>query len=108
MIFNTDIIIEEKLLLLLSNPFLTEDHRNEVQAIISNNNINYKKIYSLALNNGVAGFVYKNSQTLNIFPDEISFKLHRFYRQTALRNILIFRETLTTLKLRCRSKNAVN
>ena len=100
MIFKTDIIDEKKTLLLLSNPFFTKSHENKIKSILLNNSsINPKKIYSLALDNEVAGFVYKNSKALNIFPDKINLKLHNFYRQTAHRNILILRETLTVLKL---------
>jgi hypothetical protein len=100
LIFNIDTTDEEKVVLLLSNPFFTKDHKSKIKSIILNNSsINQKKIYSLALANEIAGFVFKNSKGLNIFSDEINLNLHNFYRQTALKNILILRETLSILKL---------
>ena len=100
MILNTDITDEEKLVLLLSNPYLTESHRNDIKLIILNNkNINPGEIYSIVLANEVAGFVFKNSNAPYIFPDKININLHNFYRQTAFKNILILRETLAVLKL---------
>jgi hypothetical protein len=100
LILNTDITDEEKLVLLLSNPYLTESHRNDIKLIILNNkNINPGEIYSIVLANEVAGFVFKNSNAPYIFPDKININLHNFYRQTAFKNILILRETLAVLKL---------
>ncbi|MFH2059638.1 MAG: nucleotidyltransferase family protein [Pseudomonadota bacterium] len=97
---NTDLSDEEKLVLLLSNPFLTDNHRNNIKSIVSDNsNILSEKIYSLASINGVAGFVFKNSQDLNIFPDQINLNLHKVYKETAFNNILILQETLSVLKL---------
>ncbi|MDA3918840.1 MAG: nucleotidyltransferase family protein [Deltaproteobacteria bacterium] len=100
MIFNSNIRDEEKLVLSLSNPYLTENHKNDIKSILLNNSrISPKKIYSLALANGVAGFIYKNSRALNIFPDKINLNLRNVYRQTAFRNILMFGKTLAVLKL---------
>lgn len=100
MIFNTNIRDEEKLVLWLSNPYLTEGLKNEINAIIlSNKDINPEKIYSLALANGTAGFIFKNGYAPAIFPDKIAQNLHSYYRQTAFRNMLILRETLSVIKL---------
>lgn len=100
MIYNTDIKGEERLVLFLSNPHLSENHKNDLKSILLNNrDINPETIYSLALANGVAGFVFKNSHAPAIFPDKINLNLHNVYRQTAFRNVLMLRETLAVLKL---------
>ncbi len=91
---------EERLLLLLSTPLPEKTCEDEIATILTNNDsLDYKRIYGLALANGVAGFVYKNSQNKPIFPEPIQIDLHKFYRQTALKNILILKETLNILKL---------
>ena len=100
MILDSDMTDEKKILLLLSHPFFTENQRTGIESILSKNSmIRLKEIHSLAIANGVAGFVFKNSQDLNIFPDPIHHNLHKAYKQTALNNILILRETLIILKL---------
>ncbi len=100
MIFNSDIKDEEQLVLFLSNPYLTENHKNGIKSILLNNrNINPKKIYSLALANEVTGFFFKNPHASAVFSDKINLDFHNRYRQTALKNILMFRETLAVLKL---------
>jgi len=100
LIFKSNITDEEKILLLLSNPFFTGNHKSDIKSIIlKNSRISLTKIYSLALANGVAGFIYKNSRALNIFPDKINLNLHNFYKQAALANLLLLGETLAVLKL---------
>jgi len=91
---------EEKMVLWLSNPFFTEKHQAEIKSILLNNNqIDPSKIYSIAVRNGTAGFVFKNAQGLNIFPDNLSLDLHKFYKQTAFKNILMLQQTIILLKL---------
>ncbi len=100
MIFNTGITDEERLLLLLSNPYLSQRHNNKIKSIIlKNKKINPEKIHSLILANGVGGFVFKNAYATDIFPDKLKLSLHSIYKQTAFKNILILRETLALLKL---------
>lgn len=91
---------EEKLLLLLSVPLPEKTCEHEIAAILRNNDsLDYKRIYRLALANGVAGFVHKNSQNKTIFPEPIKTDLHKVYRQTAFNNIRLFRKTLKILQL---------
>lgn len=95
---------EERLLLLLSTPLPEKICEDEIATILTNNDsLDYKKIYGLAVTNGVAGFVYKNSQNKSIFPKPIQTDLHKFYRQTAFNNIQLFRKTLEILQVLSRN-----
>jgi hypothetical protein len=91
---------EENVLLLLSIPVPEKRAKNKLSEIlIKNHSINQKKIYRLALANGVAGFVYKNAKEKNVFPDAIIKDLHTIYMQTAYKNMHFLKETLAVLQL---------
>lgn len=95
---------EEKLLLLLSRPMPEKIKKKDMIAVLSKNPcINHKKILRLALANGVAGFLYKNTLEEKIFPEAIQADLHKVYKQTAFYNIHLLRTTLEILKLLSRN-----
>ncbi|MBU1195112.1 MAG: nucleotidyltransferase family protein [Proteobacteria bacterium] len=56
-------------------------------------------VYSLASANGVAGFIYKNAEEFNLFSEKINLALQSAYKQTALKNMLMLKETLAVSKL---------
>lgn len=105
MIFHTDITDEQKIILLLSNPFFSTSHKNTISTILTNNiQLCPDTIYSIAIKNGVTGFVYKNCKNFDIFSDEIHLALQALYKKTALKNILMLKETLAILILLDKNK----
>ena len=61
--------------------------------------INLETIYCFSIKNEVAGFVYRNSQNIDLFCDEFKDRLRQFYRKTAVANILALKETLEVLRV---------
>ncbi len=92
---------EERIALLLSQPFLSEEHcRKELADIVgSGHSIDFEKVYSIALENGVAGFAYKNTRDLDLFPQKVNKNLQQIYRRTAFRNLEQLHSTLNLLSV---------
>lgn len=61
--------------------------------------IDFSRLTDLALDNGTAGFMYKNIKNLQLFPAQLKQDLHTFYRRTAFHNLDQLSETLRLLKL---------
>ncbi|WP_394707252.1 nucleotidyltransferase family protein [uncultured Desulfobacter sp.] len=98
--FNKVTSNEQKLTLLLAVPFVSKNIQTAAQTIISNNkHLDFQKVYQFAINHEIAGFVYRNSKSVDLFPIELRERLKGFYRKTAMLNMVGIKETLVILKV---------
>ena len=98
--FNTMTSSEQELTLLLAVPFFSKNIQKAAQTIISNNkHFDFQKVYQFAINHEIAGFVYRNSKSVDLFPIELRERLQGFYRKTAILNMVGLKETLGVLKV---------
>lgn len=94
-----NITAEQKLLLNLARPFLSEPEQAELLSFATQHpSLDINKVFSLAFDCEVAGFVYKNSKGSGIFPDDLKIKLQGHYQKNGLRGILALKETLDVMK----------
>ena len=56
-------------------------------------------LLELAAQNGVAGFVYRNTKGVNTLPEHVRNDLHLAYQQTTFRNLDLLGETLKIIKI---------
>ena len=100
LIFNTVTSSEQKLTLLLAVPFFSDNTQKAIQTIIRNSkHLNFEKVYQFAIDHEIAGFVYRNSKSVDLFPIELRERLQGIYRKTAMLNMVALKETLVVLKV---------
>ena len=97
--FNNVTSNEQELTLLLAVPFFSKNIQTATQTIIRNDkHLDFEKIYQFAIDHEIAGFVYRNSKSVDLFPIELRERLQGIYRKTAMLNMVALKETLGILK----------
>lgn len=92
---------EQRLVLLLSQPFLSEEQfKKEIDsANLLDDYIDFNKIYNMTLANEVSGFAYKKIKNGDFFPSNLENRLKHFYQQSAYKNIQQLAATFGILRL---------
>ena len=90
---------EEKVFLIVSSPTLSQKAIDfKINTILqTTDSIATEQIVSLALKNGTAGFLYKNTKGLNFFSKQLALTLREQYRRTTMRNLQAVSSTLQLL-----------
>ena len=86
------------MVLLLSVLTPSEESIEKVRKILEGT-VDFDELFSIAADNGVVSFVYKNLRSHKNVPDSFRDRLHRYYLQTAKSNILHDHETLRLIRL---------
>lgn len=99
--FRRALTMEEKLVLLLSQPYLSEKQfKAKVNFLnLLNDRIDFNRVNKLASENGVSGLIYTKIKNDDFFPSAVKDELQRFYRQTAYKNMQQLRDTLAVVRL---------
>lgn len=91
---------EQRLVLLLSKPFFSRADQKILESLVeSRASLNMERVYRLCLDNEIAGFAYKYSKGIDLFPQADQKHLDGFYKNTAICNMLALKETLRILEI---------
>lgn len=90
---------EEKIFLIASNPALSREVIDfKIGTILqTTDSIDSDQIVSLALKNGTAGLLYKNTRELTFFSKQLTRTLREQYHKTTMRNLQACASTLQLL-----------
>ncbi len=88
-------LLIEDLLFYFSRPGFGGEHNLQIPVPDENA---WEKLLPLAVQNGVAGFIYRNTKNLNALTDHVRTGLSEIYRHTTFRNLDQLGETVNILK----------
>ncbi|MFC1832963.1 nucleotidyltransferase family protein [Thermodesulfobacteriota bacterium] len=88
--------VEQKLFFQLSKPSASADeisHQLEASSP-GPDGIDFEMVFDLAVSNGTAGFLYKKTKELKLFPEKLEQELYAIYKDNVFHNLKAVADTL--------------